>query len=68
VWIEHGGTVYGPYLVIDAAQRGAHYEAREAEGKVIEVSYEQAQAWGMKGPMKVRVHFQYPYPEPEGAI
>ncbi len=66
VWIEHDGVVHGPFLVVDVAQEGAHYQAREERGYVIEVSWEQAQLWGMRGPIKVRVHFVAP--EPKGAI
>ena len=66
VWIEHDGQMSGPFLVVDVAQDGAHYQAREERGHVVEVSWEQAQEWGMRGPVKVRVHFMAP--EPEGAI
>ncbi len=45
---------------------GAHYEERERRGLIIEVSWEQAQAWNMLGPVKVRVLFVPP--DPPGAI
>ncbi len=68
VWIERGGQVTGPYLVCDVAQEGAHYEAREARDLIIEVSYELAQKWGMRGPIPVRVHFTNPILDPPNAI
>ncbi len=66
VWIERGGQVTGPYRVADCAQEGAHYEERERRNLAIEVSWEQAQAWNMLGPVKVRVLFVPP--DPPGAI
>lgn len=60
VWIERDGDITGPYRVVDCAQNGAHYEQREDKRLIIEVSWEQAQAWGMRGPVPVRVWFQNP--------
>ena len=55
VWIEKDGVVYGPYRNIDCSQEGEHYLAREDKKLVIEVSWEQAQAWKMIRPIPVRV-------------
>jgi len=66
VWLEHSGQVSGPYLVVDCAQRGAHFEERERRGLVVEVSFEQGMAWGMMGPVPVQVLFGAP--DPPGAM
>lgn len=70
VWIEYNGVIYGGeygFLSIDCAQEGAHYEERERRGLVIEVSWEQAQAWKMVKPMPVKVYFVRPIPDPPNA-
>jgi hypothetical protein len=66
VWLEYQGDITGPYLVVDCAQRGAHYEERERRGLIAEVSFEQAGAWHMLGPTDVRVLFSLP--DPPGAM
>ena len=66
VWLEYNGAMHGPYRVVDMARRGSHYEERERRGYVAEVSWKQATAWNMQGPVAVRVHFEPP--EPEGCI
>ncbi len=63
VWLEREGEVTGPYLVVDCAGRGEHYEGRERRGLVVEVAWEVSQAWGMEGPVPVVVHFEPPAPE-----
>lgn len=60
VWIHGPDGLEGPFLVIDCAQRGPHYEAREAAGRVIEVDYPTAVAWDMAGPIPVVVLFSEP--------
>jgi hypothetical protein len=61
VWVSHGDEILGPFLVVDCAQRN-HYDRRVAQGDVLEVSYELAQKWGMKGPEEVSVWFTEPPP------
>ena len=68
VWLEwEDGLVEGPFLVVDCAQRGVHYEERVRKGLVVEVSEEQAARRGFAwwGPVPVRVWFADPR-GPEG--
>ena len=62
VWIERAGIVTGPYRVVDCAQAGEHYEKRERQGRIIEVTYELADEWGIVGigPTPVTVWFSDP--------
>lgn len=62
IWIERAGSYYGPYRVVDCAQSGAHYETREAQRRVVEVSFELAEEWGIVGigPTPVKVFFTNP--------
>ena len=62
VWIVRDGITYGPLRVVDCAQAGEHYETREAQGRVVEVSFELAQEWGIVGvgPTPVTVLFDSP--------
>ena len=65
VWIQFDdGGVYGPFLVVDCAQRGAHFELRERQGYVVEVPAWVARLQGFYGvgPASVRVLFRSPYP------
>ena len=57
VWIERAGRYYGPLRVVDCAQAGPHYEAREALGRVVEVDFQLAAEWGTLeiGPTPVTV-------------
>ena len=60
VWLSwEDGSVDGPLLVIDCAQRGKHFAARESQRRVVEVSYEIAQLRGLAGygPRPVTVSF-----------
>jgi hypothetical protein len=59
VWIEYDGKIYGPYISLSCAQR-EHYEARVDKDRVVEVDWETAQSWGMKGPVPVKVYFGLP--------
>jgi len=61
VWLEHEGRIEGPFLVVDCAQ-AAHYAKRLAQNRVVEVDWETAQRWAMRGPVPVRVWFQRPIP------
>ncbi|MFA6168913.1 MAG: hypothetical protein WC700_19970, partial [Gemmatimonadaceae bacterium] len=56
VWVRHErtGAVVGPLLSVDCAT-GADLAERERQGRVVEVSYAQAVAWGMRGPEAVSV-------------
>jgi hypothetical protein len=66
VWVRWpDGSLEGPLLVVDCAQRGEHYRAREWQGRVIEVDAETAQRHGFYGvgPLGgVRVYFDGPVP------
>jgi hypothetical protein len=55
VWIQHDGTISGPYLVVDCAQAGQDFEVREAQHRILEVGWDLAQAWHMRGPHDVTV-------------
>jgi hypothetical protein len=68
VWIEYEGRLYGPYRVADCAGRGRDYQMRERLGRIVEVSWEQAQAWEMRGPGEVRVWLAPPFVEPPEAM
>lgn len=60
IYIERDGRIHGPYLVVDCAQAGPHYETRERQGRIVEVSWTQAQAWSMDRPIPVRVWLTKP--------
>ncbi len=75
VWLEwdggpYSGLVDGPFLVVDCAQRGEHYERRQRRGYVVEVDAVLAGLRGFKGwgPVGVRVWFVDPRAESWGAI
>ena len=54
VMIRYAGVVYGPFLVVDcAAPRDLGLMV--ARRRVVEVSWEQAVAWGMTGPVEVEL-------------
>jgi hypothetical protein len=54
VVIRYAGVVYGPFLVVDcAAPRDLGLMV--ARRRVVEVSWEQAAAWGMVGPVEVEL-------------
>jgi hypothetical protein len=54
VVIRYAGVVYGPFLVVDCAAP-ADLGRMVARRRVVEVSWEQGVAWGMKGPVDVEV-------------
>lgn len=63
VWLEwEDGSVYGPFLVVDCAQRGEHFQRREQQGYVVEVPAWVARMRGFYGvgPVAVRVWFADP--------
>ena len=65
VWLEHEGEISGPYLVVDCARRGVHFESRERKDKngmalIAEVDYRLARTWHMAGPVPVKVWFELP--------
>lgn len=61
VWLEKDGRVFGPYLVVDCAQQGEHFTRREELGLVVEVPWELAMEWGMRGPTRgVTVYLEWP--------
>ncbi len=62
VWLERGSEITGPWLVVDCAQAGEHYLNRENADPplVVEVPWEQAEKWQMRGPTQVRVWFIRP--------
>lgn len=64
VWLEHKGRITGPYRVVDCAQQGEHYETRERQNRILEVTYELADEWGMigLGPTDVTVWLNQPAP------
>jgi hypothetical protein len=59
-WLVRPGSwppvVEGPFLVVDCAA-SRHYSWRVAEGDVVEVGWETARRWGMRGPVKDVVVF-----------
>lgn len=68
VWLEHKGAITGPYLVVDCARRGEHFESRErkdhdGQALIVEVRYRLAREWRMVGPVPVRVWFELPEQE-----
>lgn len=55
VWLQRPGEpVEGPFLVADCAAAG-HRAALRARGWVVDVDYETAQRWQMRGPVPVTV-------------
>ena len=65
VWLEHDGEISGPYLVVDCARRGVHFESRERKDDkrkplIVEVDYRLAREWHMAGPEPVKVWFELP--------
>lgn len=63
VWLQwEDGTIDGPLLVIDCAQRGKHYAQRMHQQRVAEVDYDLAKLRGFAGvgPVPVVVWFQKP--------
>ena len=65
VWLQWDldGTITGPLPVVDCAQEG-HFEKRERQGRVVEVSAELARERGFfgVGPVGVTVWFTKPPP------
>lgn len=64
VWLDFDdGLLYGPFLVVDCAQRGEHFRRREAQGYVVEVPAWVARLHGFYGvgPVPVTVRFVDPY-------
>lgn len=66
VWLQAPGhAVEGPYLVIDCSA-AQHRKALQAKGFVVDVDWQTAQRWEMRGPLDgVRVYFAPPKPPPE---
>lgn len=63
VWIQwDDGAIDGPFLVVDCAQQGAHFERREWQGYVVEVPAWVARMRGFYGvgPAPVTVLFDPP--------
>ena len=62
VWLQRpDGTIEGPFLSIDCAQRGQHYEDREVDNRIVEVDHATAERWGMDAPLDgVTVWFEDP--------
>lgn len=54
VWVNNGSEWAGPLHVIDCAQAG-HRAMLIARGWVVDLEYELAVRWGMRGPLPVRV-------------
>ena len=65
VWLQRpDGTVEGPFFSVDCAQR-RHYEAREADNRIVEVDHATAIRWGMNAPLDgVTVWFENPTKRP----
>lgn len=61
IWLQAPGReVEGPFLVADCANR-AHAPALRERGFVVDVDWETAQRWGMRGPLPgVQVFFEEP--------
>lgn len=60
VWIQpEGGVPLGPCPVLDCAQL-VHYPDRLDQGRIVEVDYATAMAWGMIAPIRVTVWFSDP--------
>jgi hypothetical protein len=63
VWLVwNDGTIAGPLPVVDCAQEGKHFEKRERQHRVVEVSARVAQDKGFYGwgPVPVTVMFAEP--------
>lgn len=63
VWIEwDDGSIDGPFMVVDCAQRGDHFERRERQGYVVEVPAWVARLRGFYGvgPVPATVLFDPP--------
>jgi len=63
VWLEwEDGTIDGPFLVVDCAQRVGHFEDRERQRRVVEVSWDWAvkKGFALVGPVPVKVWFVNP--------
>ena len=63
VWIEwEDGSIDGPFMVVDCAQRGSHFERREQRSYVVEVPAWVARLRGFYGvgPKPARVLFDPP--------
>ena len=60
--------ITGPYRVVDCARQGRDYAARERSGRIVEVSFQLAQAWAIAGvgPTPVRVWLVDPHRRPTG--
>ena len=58
VWLEWGSVTEGPFLTVDCARKG-HFQAREDDGRVVEVDAQTAQRHGFfgVGPVPVKVIF-----------
>ena len=54
VWLEHDGQRSGPYLCVDVANPAA-FGKRLAIGDLVELDWQTAQRWQMRGPVMVRV-------------
>jgi len=69
VWLERNGVIDGPFLVVDCARRGPHFEDRERRGYVAEIDYRLAREWGIVGvgPTPVKVWFELP-PTPDRRV
>jgi hypothetical protein len=51
-WVQYTGQWYGPFEIIDCAAP-ADLPAMVQRGRVVEVAYEWALAWGISGPAEV---------------
>lgn len=61
VWLQGpAGLVEGPFLVIDCAHPDLWLD-REQRGRVVEVDWETARRWQMRGPVVVQVFFLPPF-------
>jgi hypothetical protein len=55
VWLRRSGQPdEGPFLVVDCAAAG-HREALRQRGWAVDVDWQTAQRWGMRGPVAVEV-------------
>jgi hypothetical protein len=66
VWLQAPGrAIEGPMQVVDCGDR-TNQQARKASGWVVDVDWQTAQRWGMRGPLAgVRVYFAPPKLTPE---
>jgi len=62
VWLRGPDGLEGPFMVIDCARRD-HYQDRIAQGRVVEVDWDTARRWGMRGPVPVQVVFKFTAPD-----